>query len=282
MATMCSSCLKIGSRFVVVIVFAICSLPELEARHYVLVRRVYAGEEGRAMFERDESSRLFGWPLGVSSELAILDSTPIFRAVVENDSSDANNNEVLSANGDEVSRLPPLQSGRSAPRRVTYDDSETRKSEGAASEDLKGRTNVTSKSSPTDVQPDTAETHEANSAQGKDAQSSQQGEPATDSGTESSNGDDDDDMAPINIEDIEKIMAKHKIRIMGATHPMARTEFGQDGAKSVSNETQRTTPQYESTHESRTNKQENSSRNKEKGVPEQVMRIAEWLLNQAP
>lgn len=60
--------------------------------------------------------------------------------------------EVLSANGDEVSRLPPLQSGRSAPRRVAYDDSETRKSEGAASEDLKGRTNVTSKSSPTDVQ----------------------------------------------------------------------------------------------------------------------------------
>lgn len=47
------------------------------------------------MFERDESSRLFGWPLGVSSELAILDSTPIFRAVVENDSSDANNNGKL-------------------------------------------------------------------------------------------------------------------------------------------------------------------------------------------
>lgn len=47
------------------------------------------------MLERDESSRLLGWPLGVSSEIALLDSAPIFRAVVEKDSADTSNNGTL-------------------------------------------------------------------------------------------------------------------------------------------------------------------------------------------
>lgn len=37
------------------------------------------------MLEKDESSRLLGWPLGVSSEVALMDSAPILRAVVEKD-----------------------------------------------------------------------------------------------------------------------------------------------------------------------------------------------------
>lgn len=47
------------------------------------------------MLEKDESSRLLGWPLGVSSEIALLDSAPIFRAVVEKDSTDSSNNGKL-------------------------------------------------------------------------------------------------------------------------------------------------------------------------------------------
>ncbi|OQR75004.1 hypothetical protein BIW11_08701 [Tropilaelaps mercedesae] len=255
---------------VYLVIFIACSLLKTEARHYVLIRRVYAGEEGKAMLERDESSRLLGWPLGVSSEIALLDSAPIFQAVIDRDSGDSSNNEVTSASGAKVYRAPALQEGRSAPRRVEDASSETQKSEASkARKDTQNRTGGDQggfqSDDQTGKQPKRIDIH------------NHENYSVTEKSTEGSDSD-EEELEPINIEDIEKIMARHKIRIMGATHPMAKIEIDQERAESITGEQRPIAlPHNDTEHQSNS-----SGGRKKSAVPEQVMRIAEWLLNQAP
>ncbi|XP_003744208.1 uncharacterized protein LOC100903035 [Galendromus occidentalis] len=246
----------------------------LEARQYVLIRRIYAGEEGQAMLEKDESSRLLGWPLGVSSEVALMDSAPILRAVVEKD----DDSNVLSSKG-EVSRSTGLYQGRSAPRRVETSPSE--KTEEIASGDeglVKVKDDQREKIDIHNLEPDMAESQKGSNATG--SVSGEDG-PKTKANSESSaesTAENEKELDSIDIANIERIMSRHKIRIMGVPHPMAEVLLDREKAESVKRVT--SGPHEIVGAESQENRRVEGS--PKRAIPEQVMRIAEWLLNRGP